>query len=117
MKTAGKIARIVFLALAFVSYARPSQATPAFIESCSDQCYGSARWLWCSYLDYWDYPYGPQDESSCWEGDYWQTPYYYYEEYCRWLSGNGSYSFSNFTCNDGPTRGTFLCTFDDQNCY
>ena len=69
MQTAGKIVRIVFLVLAFVSYARPSLASPFFVEGCSDQCFGNIRWHQCSFVDYWDYPNGPYNESVC---EYWE---------------------------------------------
>lgn len=113
MQTAGKIARIVFVMLAFVSYARPSLASPTFVEYCSDQCYGNIRWHQCSFQDIWDYPNGPEDESECWEGDYWEDPYDYYWEYCRWLTGHEFFSYDFQSCNDAPTRGNFLCTFED----
>jgi len=116
MKTAGKIARIVFLVLVFVSYARPSLASPFFVEGCSDQCYGNIRWHQCSFLDYWDYPNGFTNESVCYdyEGwDYWAVAYNYYWEYCRWVFGSEWFNYNFSSCSEEPTRGTFICTFED----
>ena len=120
MQTAGKIARIVFLVLAFVSYGRPSLAdenipTPLFIEGCSDQCFGNIRWHQCSFVDYWDSPNGPYNESICfdqWEF-YWAVAYNYYWEYCRAQAGHEFFNWNFQSCNEGPTRGNFLCTWED----
>jgi hypothetical protein len=116
MQTAGKIVRIVFLVLAFVSYARPSLADPTFMEGCSDQCYGNIRWHQCSFVDDWDYPNGPENESTCWDSwgwDYWAVAYNYYWEYCRSQAGHEFFGYNFQSCQEEPTRGTFLCTWED----
>ena len=43
MQTAARIARVVFLVLAFVSYARPSLAGPNWNAYCNDYCVGQVR--------------------------------------------------------------------------
>jgi hypothetical protein len=122
MQTAARVARVVFLVLAFISYARPSLAGPNWNEYGGSTCKGSIRWLQFSFIDYADYDYGVYDESQCDPGsagefgDPSTSAYSRYWHICQAESGTSTFYWS-FSCSDEPTEGNVLCTFEDLvNC-